>query len=100
MGVLLAAFGLLLTCLGPPLTRVLQIPGIPMPLLPLLRNWDSATAGKHAGLTCGRAGTQEGLSYNPWVMDRKANASKIGYFLFWAPGPVLVSATLAKHQSR
>lgn len=38
-------------------------PGIPMPLLPLLRNWDSVTAAVHAELTCGWAGTQEGSSY-------------------------------------
>lgn len=75
-------------------------PCILIPLFPLLRNWDSATASERAGLTCGWAGTQEGLSYKytPWVMGHKANASKIRYFLLWVPGPALVSATLAKHQ--
>lgn len=71
-----------------------------MPLLPLLRNWDSATAGERARLTCGWSGTEERLSYKyaPWVMGHKANASKVRYFLLWAPDHVLVSATLAKHQ--
>lgn len=91
---------LVVNYLGPPLTRVLQIPGIPTPLLPLRRNWDSVTPIEHAGLTCGQVDTQEGLSYKftPWVMGHKANMSKITYFLFWAASPVLVSASLATHR--
>lgn len=70
-----------------------------MPLLPLLRNWGSTTAGEHVGLTC-RQARRRGSSYKyaPLVMGHKANVSKIRYFLFRALGPVLVSATLAKHQ--
>lgn len=96
--VLLAALGLLLTYLGPPLTKVMQISGIPVPFLSLLRNCDSRAAGEHARLTCEQAGTQVGLShkYTPWVINHKDYVSQIRYFLFWTPGLVSVSATLAK----
>lgn len=96
-GVLLAALGLLLACLGPPLTKVMEISGIPMPLLSLLRNCDPRVAGGRARRTCGQADTQLGLSckYTPWVINHKDYVSQVRYFLFWILGPVSVSATLA-----
>jgi len=107
-GVLVAPLGLLWTCLLPPLPRVLQIPGVPMPLLHLLRNWDSATAGRRAVLTCDGQARRRPYCTNthPGLWATKLTRPRLDTFyfglwvLFWCWQPWQSIKVSERNQSR